>query len=471
MRTSVLGMMIVFFSVSAAAQEKTMTLKQCIDTALKNNIQVKQAGLQTDAASINLKQAKANMLPDVNGGFGYGLNQGRNVDPLTNSYINQQLASSNVNLSSGITLFNGMRLQNLIKQNNFTYGAAQMDLQQSKDNLTLNVILDYLQVLSNEDVWETSKQQAAVTKKQVERMEILVKEGASANYLLSDLKGQLANEQIAIINAANALQQSKLSLCQLMYIDYNSELKLERVGVDLPTTEYAATTDDIYQSSLQNFAQIKSNALKVKSAERAVSVSRAGFFPVITLNGNLGSSYSSLAQSLTPTTVTEVQTGSYVVIGGNQNQVLKQQQNYSSYKTAYTKQLNNNLGTFVGINMQIPLFNRFQNKNNVKLATLNFKNTQLESDNARILLKQNIEQAHLNMVASYERFKVLTEQVQDFEESFRAAEVRFNNGVINSAEYLISKNNLDRTRISLSQAKYEYNFRTRVLDYYKGDHQ
>jgi len=299
-------------------------------------------------------------------------------------------------------------------------------------------------------------------------MEILVKEGASANYLLADLKGQLANEQIAIINASNALQQSKLSLCQLMNIDYTSDLKLERAGVDLPTTAYAGTADEVYQSALQNFAQIKSNTLKVKSAEKAVSVSRAGFFPTVTLNGNLGSSYSSLAQSLTPTNITEVQTGSYVIIGGAQNQVLKQQQNYTSYKTAYTKQLNNNLGTYAGINMQIPLFNRFQNRNNVKLATLNFKNTQLESDNAKIVLKQNIEQSHLNMVASYEKYKVLTEQVQDFEESFRAAEVRFNNGVINSAEYLISKNNLDRTRISLTQARYEYNFRTRVLDYFKG---
>lgn len=470
MKASVLGIAIVFFSLSAAAQEKKMSLQQCIDTALKNNIQVKQTGLQSDAALINLQQAKENLLPGVNGGFGYGLNQGRNVDPLTNSYINQQLASSNVNLSGGVTLFNGMRLQNLIKQNKFAYGASEMDLQQSKDNLTLNVILNYLQVLSNEDVLETSKEQAAVTKKQVERMDIMVKEGASANYLLSDLKGQLANEQIAIINAANALQQSKLSLCQLMNIEYNSQLELEKKDVGLPATEYAGTADDVYQSALQNFAQIKSNTLKVESAEKAVNVSRAGFYPTITLNGNLGSSYSSLAQSLTPTNVTEVQTGSYVIIGGNQNQVLKQQQNYSSYKTAYTKQLNNNLGTFVGINMQIPLFNRFQTRNNVKLATLNFKNTQLESDNAKIQLKQNIEQAHLNMNAAYERFKVLTEQELDFEESFRAAEVRFNNGVINSAEYLISKNNLDRTKISLAQARYEYSFRTQVLDYYKGNH-
>ena len=468
MRSRILSVAFLFFSAVVTAQENKMTLQQCIDTALKNNIQVKESGLQADAASVNLKQAKYNMLPGLNGGFGYGLNQGRNVDPLTNNYINQQLTSSNVNLSSGIVLFNGMRLQNLIKQNSLTYGAAQMDLQQEKDNLTLNVILAYLQVLSNEDVLETSKTQAEVTGKQVERMGIMVKEGAAANYLLADLKGQLANEEIAIINSSNSLQQAKLSLCQLMNKDYNNELKLEKEGVDLSASAYAATAPDVYQSSLQNFALIKANNLKVKSAEKAIRVSRAGFYPGISLNGNLGSSYSSLAESLTATNITEVSTGSYVVIGGNQNQVLRQQQNYSSSKPGYTRQLNNNLGTYAGINIQIPLFNNFQTKNNIKLATINYKNTALQSDNAKLLLKQNVEQAHLNMTASFEKYKVLTEQVLNFEESFRAAEVRFNNGVINTAEYLISKNNLDRTRISLAQSKYEYSFRIKVLDYYKG---
>ncbi len=469
MRNSIISVAFLFFSATVVAQENKMTLQQCVDTAIKNNIRVKQAGLQADAAAVNLNQSKANLLPDLNGGFGYGLNQGRNVDPITNNYINQQLASSNVNLSSGLVLFNGMRLQNLIKQNNFTYEAFQMDQQQAKDNLTLNVILAYLQVLSNEDILETGKAQIEVTRKQAERMGILVKEGAAANYLLADLKGQVANEQIAIINATNALQQSKLSLCQLMNMEYNSALKLEKADVEFPASVYAETAADVYQTSLQNFALIKANNLRTKSAEKAISVSRAGFFPLIRLNGNLGSSYSSLAQSLTPTNISEVQTGTYVILNGTQNLVLRQQQNYSSYKTGYTKQLNNNLGTFVGINMQIPLFNSFQTKNNIKIAKITYKNTQLESDNTKLQLQQSIEQAHLNMIAAYEKYKVLTEQVLNFEESFRAAEIRFNNGVINAAEYLISKNNLDRTKISFAQAKYEYSFRTKVLDYYKGN--
>jgi outer membrane protein len=468
MRTTRLCLIAILFSVNAFAQQAKMTLKQCVETAINNNITVQQSGLRAEAAEINLKQAKSNLLPDLNGSFGYGLNQGRNVDPLTNSYINQQLTSSNVGLSSGVILFNGMRLQNLIKQNSLGYDAAKMDLQQSKDNLALNVILAYLQVLSNEDILVVNKAQAETTKKQVERMGVLVKEGAAANYLLSDLKGQLANEEIAIINSSNALQQSKLNLCQLMNVDYNATLELERNESALTVTKYSLAPADVYNTSLQQLALVKAGEFRIKSFEKAVKVAQGGFYPVVGLQGNLYSSYSSLAETLTPTTITESQTGSYVIINGNQNPVLRQQQNFSSAKTGYGTQLNNNLGTFVGINMQVPLFNNFQSRNRVKLAKLDLKNSVLEFSNTKLQLKQNIEQAHLNMTASYDRYKILLEQVKNFEESFRAAEVRFENGVINSAEYLISKNNLDRTKINLTQAKYDYIFRTRLLDYFQG---
>ncbi len=445
-----------------------LNLKQCIDNAIQNNILVKQFDLQSDASATNLKQAKANLLPNLNGNFGYGFNQGRNVDPLTNSFINQQLQSSNVGLNTGILLFNGMRLQNLIKQNSYTNEAAKMDLQQTKDNLSLNIIIAYLQVLSNEDILAINQAQTLVTKKQIERMEILVKEGVSANYQLAELKGQLANEEIAIINSINTLQQSKIDICQLMNIDYNSELQLDKSDAILPDLPYQTNASEIYKASLLNFASIKAAEYKIKSAEKSIKVSKAGFLPSISLTGNLSSSYSSLAQTLSPTTLTESETGAYVILGGNQNPVLRKQQNYAASKTAYTNQLNNNLGSFIGISMQIPIFNAFQTKNNIKLAQINLKNISLESDNTKNVLKQNIEQAYLNMTASYNRLQVIKEQVTNFEESFRAAEVRFNNGVINAAEYLVSKNNLDRTRVNNVQAMYEYNFRSRVLDFYKG---
>lgn len=468
MRIGIVWLVCLFISTHLYGQDNRVTLKQCIENALNNNIQVKQSGLQAAITSVNANQARLDLLPNFNGSFGYGFNKGRNVDPQTNSYINQQLASSTIGLGTSVLLFNGRRLLNLIKQSTLNNEAAKMDWQQTKDNLTLNIILAYLQVLSNEDVLAINKGQIVVTKKQLERTEVLVKEGVSANYQLADLKGQLANEEIAVINSQNQLQQSKLSLCQLMNIDYNSGLQLERIDVEFPLEKLGTAPQEIYQTSLQGFAMIKANSFKIESAQKGIKVAQSGFYPSISLNGNLGSSYSSLGQTLTPATITETPVGSYVIINGNQNPVLEKQQNYTAAKTAYTKQLKNNLGSFIGINMQVPIFNGFQTRNRVKLAKISLANTKLEADNIKWQLHQNIEQAYLNMTASFDRSKLLADQVKNFEESFRAAEVRFNNGVINADDYLISKNKLDQSRINLAQAKYEYQFRVKLLDYYQG---
>lgn len=447
---------------------QTFTLKQCIEQAIERNISVKQTGLGVDNATVNLSQAKSNQLPDLNGSFNYGYNQGRSVDPITNSYINQQLFSSNINLSSGIIIYNGLRLKNLIKQNTFNLEAAKLDFQQEKDNLTLNVILAYLQVLSSEDVLAMSKKQLESTQKQVERMAILVKEGTMGNYQLADLKGQQGLEALSINDLQNALLQAKLTLSQLMNVDFNPDLQLERTDIDLFSQPFVSTSADVYKNALQNLAVIKANDFKIKSAENGIRVAEAGFYPIVSFNANLGSRYSSLAQKLLPTNISEKATGDYVLIGSNQNPVLTKQQNFDAQNIGYAQQLNNNVGTFAGINVQIPIFNNFQTKNRIKLAEINLKNSELQSDNVKWQLKQNIEQAWLNRQTTLNRYQILVEQVTNFEESFRAAEIRFQNGVINATEFLIVKNNLDRARINVTQTKYEHIFRTKLLNFYQG---
>lgn len=456
----------VFLTVNVSGQ--TFTLKQCIEYALNHNLPVQQGELRMEAAEVNYKQAKANLLPNLNGNVGYGFNQGRNVDPITNSYINRHLTSSNVSLNSGIVLFNGLRLQNIIKQTKYSYEASQMDWQQVKDNLTLNVILAYLQVLNNEDALGIARNQLEVTKKQVERTLVLANEGAVGSYQLTDLRGQQANEEINIINIENNIQQSKLSLSQLMNMDYNPAMELERTNDDSLVINYSMSAKEVIESSLENLALVKANDLKIKSAEKTVRAASGNFYPTLSFNANMGSSYSSLARSLSATGQTEIATGDYVIINSAQNPVLRRQQNYATSKIGYTTQLDNNRGTFAGFNLSIPLFNNFRVRNQVKLARIDKKNTELQSAITKLQLKQSIEQEWLNMSSAFGRYKILLQQEKDFAESFRSAEIRFANGVINTYEFLVAKNNLDRTRANLSQAKYDYLFRTRLLDFYAG---
>jgi len=459
---------LLFFSVAIAihAQDK-LTLKQSVEIALKNNIQVKQAGLLVDRDETNRSQAWANLLPNLNGSFSYGWNQGRNIDPITNAYINQQLSSSGIGLNSNVVLFAGLQAQNFIKQTSLAFQASKLDWEQSKNNLTLNVLLAYLLVLTNEDVLEISRNQAAVTRKQVERLEVMVREGAVGQFQLTDIKGQLASEEIAIINNENALETAKLSLCQLLNIPYNKDLKLDREEFQQPAGFYAETPDQIYLQALKDFAQVKATDYRVKSLEKGVKVAQSNYFPTVSFGANIFSSYSSAAMQGTPGSTVEAKTGEYITVNNTRYDVMKQDQNFSFSKIGYGKQLDNNLGTYIGFNVQVPVFNNFRVRNQVRLARISLKNAELENANIKYQLRQNIEQAHLNMSTTYKRYKALQDQVNSFEISFRAAEIRFNNGVINPVEYLQVKNNLDRSRVNHIVAMYEYILRTKVLDFYQ----
>lgn len=460
----------LFFVVVMAAksQDTKLSLQQAIETALKNNILTKQSELQMRTAEINYRQAKNNRLPSVEGGYNYGLNSGRSIDPFTNDYINQQLTSSNVNAQAGLPVFGGFQLKNSIRQNEAAFATATMEWQQRKDELTLQVILAYLQILNNEDALALAKQQAAVTKQQVARLEIISKEGATQPANVSDLKGQYAGDELAIINTENNLASSIFSLSQLMNVVYEANLKMDRDGFNDEVKSYVAMPNEIYAASLQKLASIKAAEYKVKSSEMAVKVAAGGFYPVVALYGVLNTNYSSAAMLNKNIGFTEVPGTDYVAVNGSNLPVITRQNNFSSQKIKYGNQLNNNLSGAYGLSVRIPLLNTFKTRSNVSIARNEEKNSKLIADNIKYQLRQAVEQAYINITATYKRYKVLQQQADAYGESFRISGIRFENGVINSPEYLIAKNNLDRTRATIITTRYEYLLRMKVLDFYMG---
>ena len=243
MKKIFLSVSLIFFYTVVAAQGDSLTLRQCIDTALTNNIDVLQSQLQAQSDKVSMQQSKLNLFPYVNGSAGQDFSQGRSIDPYSNAPVTQSVSSSNFGVNSGITLFNGFALQNLIKENSLNYQASKMDLQQAKDNLTINVILAYLQVLSAADQLTQAKSQADVSGGEVERLKILNQQGAIAPSELSDLQGQYANDQLSIINAQNAHETAKINLCKLMNIPYSEDLAFEKIEPESFATKYESTRD------------------------------------------------------------------------------------------------------------------------------------------------------------------------------------------------------------------------------------
>lgn len=426
----------LFFFLCLHATAQRYNLQQCIDTALAKNIAVKQSGLLAETAEINLKQTRANLLPDLVLAFNHGINQGRSIDPFTNTYVNQSVNYAGYGVTSGVALFSGGSLQNNVRQNAYAYDASRMDWQQAKDNLALNVMLAYLQVLNNEDLVTSAVKQKELSAKQLERLNVLNQQGAIPPSQVSDLKGQAMNDELTILTLKNSLKTAKLSLAQLMNVAYNAAISLERINAEEFLTDYTKSSEEVYQTALQQFALVKAVDLRRKSFEYGLKSARGALYPSLRLGGSVQTNYSSAAQN-------------------------------AAGKISYRDQISNNIFSGISLGLRIPLFNSFRARNNIKLADIALRNSELTEENTKVQLRQQIEQAHLNMTNAYDRYKTLAEQVAAYTASFKAAEARFGAGVGTTVDYLIAKNNLDRANINLISAKYDFVLRKKILDYYQ----
>ena len=467
MKSFFLSLLFITFALIATAQNK-LTLKQAIETGIKNNFDVLQSDLLMQKAGIALKQTRENMLPNLNASASQGMNYGKSINPFTNAYIDQKVGFGGYGASSNILLFNGFSLQNAIKSNKLGYEASEMELQQAKDNLTINIILAYLQILSAEDVLKQSLDQVMLTQKQTDRLAILNQTGDILPSAYYDVKGQLASDQIAIVNNKGNLETAKLNLTQLLNIPYDRNLEVERMPESNFNINYTGTPDSIYNNALQQFAEIKAVKLRTESAEKNIRSIKGELFPTLTFGGNINSNYSSVATQSYYVNSTEIPSSNYVTVGGTQYPVIEKEDNYNSQKINFGNQLSNNLYYTVNLGLTIPLFNSFRIRNQIKLANIDFKNNQLIEQHTKTQLQQSIEQAYVNLTTSSEKYKLLQNQVQSFEESFRTAEVRFNAGAITSVDYLIAKNNLNLSQNNLIIAKYDFVLRGKILDYYGG---
>jgi outer membrane protein len=444
--SAILLIIIVFLSFeNSHAQNSTgadsmMTIQGCVDIALKNNLLVETSDINMQIARVNRAQAIDNLFPQSVGiNASQGEYAGKSLNVTNYTYVNQSIGSGSYSLGGSLQLFAGLYYQNTIKQNKYAYEASKMDLQTQKDNITLTVILAYYQVLSFQEQLAIAREQVDVDAKQVDRLDLQNQSGALLILQnLSDLRGQLASDQGNVVTTINNLETAKISLFQLLNIHYNRNVQFEPIPINLDPVGYGTNSDSIFQTAVQKLPVIKSVDLKIKQFQRALAAQRGLYYPQLSLTGSANSNYSSANTSTS---------------GG---------------KIGFGQQFNNDLNTYYGVSLFVPLFNQLFRRNSVKLAKINLQNAVYMDNGARLALQQQVEQAYQNMIAAFGNYKSLLDQVAAYKESFRSAEIRFNEGVITSDLYLIAKNNIDRANTNLSAAKYNYIFRTKILDYYQG---
>ncbi len=458
----------LFFYLSGFSQEDSLSLSldESIRIAIENNLELQRVELSERRSNVNFRRAKSNLLPDINGNYNLGLSNGRSIDPYTNQYINRELTFSNAGLGANLNIFNGFQALNRIKQTRLNLKAAQMEVEEAKQNLILDVTLAYLQVLNQRDLVQLAKNRLETTTEQVNRLRNLFNEEVGNPADFTDIQGQSAVDRTNLVQSENSLRSSLLDLSQLLNIE--RDIKVENIVVLSEFEIYPFTPEEIFAESLENLATFKARELRVEAARKGVHVARSSYIPSISLFGQLNTNYSSAAQIFLETGVRRVETGGIIIIDGQEIPVMADQPVFAGEEITYRDQFTNNLNSVVGISVSVPILNGLEVRNNVALEKINHHEAIVIQENTKLQFRQSIEQAYNDMIAAYNRYEILQEQVEAFEESFRINEIRFNSGVSTIVEYTISKNNLDNARINLANARYEYLLRVKVLDYYRG---
>jgi outer membrane protein len=460
-------------AIQASGNETKLSLQEAVNIAQKNNISVKQSENQVLLNSLQLQQSKFNKLPNASGNVNESFNFGRSLNYFDNTITDRNINSNQLSLGANITIFNGYQLQNTIAQNDILLKATQLDLQAMKENIGLQVALAYLNIMNAEDQLGISQTQTGITKLQIDRTDKLVKAGSLPQSNLFDLKAQLATEETTVINNQSTLDLAKLSLIQLLNDKSIIDVKVDRISVPTPSTSgYEASIAKVYEVAEVSQPVIKAADLRIKGADKGIEIARAGFLPVITGNANFGANQSNAQKDVVLKDFTSTTNLGNVTFQGQEFPLIvtSTSKNVSfptDITTNYFKQLGNTFNYGFGINASIPIFSKYANKNNVTRAKIQKENANLNAQQARLTLRQNIEQAYTNLTNAAKRYDAFTIQVAALEESFRAAESRFNAGAIDFVSYSLQKTNLDKAKGNLVQAKYDFIFRTKILDFYQ----
>ena len=454
-------------STYVTAQNKIWTLEDCIQYALENNIQVQQNELNQKLADYNLKQAKYNVLPDLNGFATHGYNFGQTIDPFTNQFANAQVQSNSFSLSSTFTIFNGFRNVNTIKRNQAQQEAAKLDLEKMKNDISLNIANSFLAILFNQELLKNAEAQIRVTQLQIDRIAQQVKAGALPEGAFKDINAQFATEELNVVNAENQLNISKLNLAQLLRLESFDDFEIVSPNLNnFNGVRELISPGSLYLSALETMPEVKSAEFGLYSAHKNTQIARSGYLPTLSVSGSIGTGYSGINRKVVGFEDPEIiRTSSFTSSG---EEVFTTSTTPIFRDKPFTDQFSENENKTIRFSLAIPIFNRFSARIGVKRSLIQEQVADLNYESSKLTLRQNIESAYNDANAALKRYKAAEKSVAALETSFAYTQERFKVGIINSFDFNNEKNRLINAQSELLQAKYNYIFITKVLDFYQG---
>jgi len=434
---------VLFLIVCAGWSQETWDLQKCVSYALEHNISVRQADVQARLSALQLKQSKAMRIPTLSFNSQAGENFGRFINPTTNTFSTNKTFSQTYSAQSGITLFNFFNVQNSIKSAKAQSDADKTDIDRAKSDVVLNVAAAYLQYLQSLEQVNIAKGQIDLTEKQLDLTKKQVAAGSVPELNAAQLESQLSTDSSTLITNQSTMEQNKLQLLALLDISADSSFEVSLPDVENIPVEPLSNMQprDVYTVALGNQSQQKVDSLRILSAEYAAKSAKSQMYPTVQAFGSVNSNYAN----------------SYKDIYGN---VLP-----------YGKQLfNANLSEFLGISLNVPIFNNRQLRTAYEKAKENVASARLQQELNNQTLQQNVYKAYSNAKAGIEGYTANTKAEQYAQYAYDLAQKRYDIGMLSASDYLVAANNLYTAKVNRSAARYDYIFRLKVLEFYKYNH-
>ena len=441
--------------------------QKCIDYAIQNNIQLKQSDLNIQSGEVILKQNKMNYSPSINGSSNYNLSVGNNYNFFTAEYNKAVVHYQDYGLNISQPIFEGLVVSNNVKKSKLDLQALKLDQETLKNNIQLQILTAFLNIMNANEQYNQAINQKDNTKEQIERTKALIDAGAAAERSLIDIEVQMTSEDLSVSQIKNQLDLAYLNLRTILQLDPNKNITIKIP--ELPgklEMENLTDANSIYKTALGLRPEIKSSQLKTESSKKQISVAKGNYSPTLNLVGNTNTFFSSQSKN-----TSQILTGNNTAVGfveGTFQRVLIPETQTVQSKNAYTKQIKQNFNYAVGLSLAVPIFNKYQVQTAVKQAKLQYQNAIYTQKQTELELYNTIQQAYLKAMASVENYKAAEKNYNASKKSYDFAVDRLDAGSINQLEVNLAKTNLSIAESRWTQAKYEYLFNSKLLDFYQG---
>jgi len=467
-RAGIFSIVLLVFANFTANAQRVISLQQAVDSTLKNNLTIKQAQVTEALAAEDYKQSKYNQLPALNanpqGGYYFGKSQIAGAFAYSTSALNIQ---GQANLS--VTLFQGGQLRNQILQNKLLLDVDKTNTAKVKNDLLLNVVTDYLTILTDQDLVIAAKQQVDLAKITLDRAQKNFDQQNATRADLAQAQAQVSTAQLNLTNAQNQVDLAVLILKQYMEMDPNINITVEKPDITrLSDVKTAYNANEVIKTAFAANPDIRLAELQQQTYAQAIKIARGNYYPVLSLYGGLGTSYSNQASTF----IGQTPTGTFSPIGISRpggDTVFTQNYRTITAPIPFKTQLTNNFNQYFGLNLQIPIFNRFTARTSVRKARLNYEYAQLTTQLAKNTLSKTIIQALLDLQSAEKSYQSALQTFESNKEALNVVKQRFDAGLVNTLDYNTSLTNYNKSQNDMIEAKYQMIFRSKVIDYYLGN--